>query len=237
MTGLAASWQSAKVVRTREKVSFFFGVMNLVISALMFGMAPQYVMFSFHTWIVNLRDIDGCISGIRSRDAIFSLYAFTNTRNVHGTISSSTCAITSRSSISYSFGFFRRIRPFSLLAIVYLTDPLRVRSLPGEIVWFFTTRTRLHRYMCISTRRYRSRLSGTRLWFMHLGQPSLPHSHRHFYPNAAERFPALNALPHLEPLRALLLSGGICQCCLVVSVLLADFSLDLIWQSLYWKVS
>lgn len=44
MTNLAASWQSAKVVRTREKVSFFFGVMNLVISALMFGMAPQYVV-------------------------------------------------------------------------------------------------------------------------------------------------------------------------------------------------
>lgn len=53
MTGLAASWQSAKVVRTREKVSFFFGVMNLVISALMFGMAPQYVMFSFHSRTVK----------------------------------------------------------------------------------------------------------------------------------------------------------------------------------------
>ena len=35
-------------------------------------------------------------------------------------------------------------------------------------------------------------------------------THRHFYPNAAERFPALNALPHLQPFRALLLSGGIC---------------------------
>lgn len=45
MTTLAASWQSAKVVRTREKVSFFFGVMTLLMSALMFGMTPQYVMF------------------------------------------------------------------------------------------------------------------------------------------------------------------------------------------------
>jgi hypothetical protein len=34
--------------------------------------------------------------------------------------------------------------------------------------------------------------------------------HRHFYPDAAERFPALTVLPHLEPVRALLLSGGIC---------------------------
>lgn len=34
MTVLAASWQSAKVVRTREKLSFFFGVMTLLFSAL-----------------------------------------------------------------------------------------------------------------------------------------------------------------------------------------------------------
>lgn len=46
MTTLAASWQSAKVVRTREKVSFFFGVMTLLFSALVFGMAPQYVILS-----------------------------------------------------------------------------------------------------------------------------------------------------------------------------------------------
>lgn len=34
---------------------------------------------------------------------------------------------------------------------------------------------------------------------------------RHFYPNAEERFPALSELPHLQPLRALLLSGIICK--------------------------
>ena len=41
MTSLAAAWQSSKVVRTREKISFFFGVMSLVFSALLFGLAPQ----------------------------------------------------------------------------------------------------------------------------------------------------------------------------------------------------
>lgn len=46
MTKLSASWQSAKVVRTREKVSFFFGVMTLLCSALMFGLHPEYVAFS-----------------------------------------------------------------------------------------------------------------------------------------------------------------------------------------------
>jgi len=41
MASLSAAWQSAKVVRTREKISFFFGVMSLVFSALLFGLAPQ----------------------------------------------------------------------------------------------------------------------------------------------------------------------------------------------------
>ena len=35
---------STKVVRTREKVSFLFGVMNVLVSALMLGMAPQCVV-------------------------------------------------------------------------------------------------------------------------------------------------------------------------------------------------
>ncbi|KAF8914131.1 hypothetical protein CPB84DRAFT_1758490 [Gymnopilus junonius] len=47
VTSLSASWQSAKVVRTREKVSFFFGVMTLLFSALMFGMAPQWVHIAY----------------------------------------------------------------------------------------------------------------------------------------------------------------------------------------------
>lgn len=46
MAKLTVSWQSARVVRTREKVSFFFGVMTLLFSALMFGMHPEYVSFS-----------------------------------------------------------------------------------------------------------------------------------------------------------------------------------------------
>jgi len=47
MASLGAAWQTAKVVRTREKISFFFGVMSLVFSALLFGLAPQYVHISY----------------------------------------------------------------------------------------------------------------------------------------------------------------------------------------------
>ncbi|KDQ64961.1 hypothetical protein JAAARDRAFT_52883 [Jaapia argillacea MUCL 33604] len=47
MTSLAAAWQTAKVVRTREKISFFFGVHSVLISALLFGLAPQWVHISY----------------------------------------------------------------------------------------------------------------------------------------------------------------------------------------------
>lgn len=53
MTTLSTSWQTAKVVRTREKVSFFVGVMNLLLTALMFGLAPQYVILQTLTFHVN----------------------------------------------------------------------------------------------------------------------------------------------------------------------------------------
>ncbi|KAF5357674.1 hypothetical protein D9758_007406 [Tetrapyrgos nigripes] len=47
MTKLSNSWHSAKVVQTREKVSFFFGVMSVLFSALFFGLAPQWVHIAY----------------------------------------------------------------------------------------------------------------------------------------------------------------------------------------------
>ncbi|KAG1715981.1 hypothetical protein ID866_1205 [Astraeus odoratus] len=47
MQSLVTSWHSAKVIRTREKLSFFFGVMSLLVSALMFGMAPEWVHVAY----------------------------------------------------------------------------------------------------------------------------------------------------------------------------------------------
>jgi hypothetical protein len=44
MSSFLTTWQSAQVVRTREKLSFFFGVSNLLFTALMFGLAPQCVI-------------------------------------------------------------------------------------------------------------------------------------------------------------------------------------------------
>ena len=41
MQSLSTAWQSAKVVRTREKIAFFFGGMSLLATALLYGMAPE----------------------------------------------------------------------------------------------------------------------------------------------------------------------------------------------------
>ncbi|KAI9513475.1 hypothetical protein F5148DRAFT_1273104 [Russula earlei] len=53
MASLSTAWQSAKVVRTRDKISFFFGVMSLVSSALLFGLAPQYKL-QWHYFLFDL---------------------------------------------------------------------------------------------------------------------------------------------------------------------------------------
>lgn len=43
LTRISTAWQSAKVVRMREKISFFYGVNLLVFTALLFGCAPECV--------------------------------------------------------------------------------------------------------------------------------------------------------------------------------------------------
>lgn len=50
MTKLAVTWQSTKVVRTREKISFFLGVNAVALSALMFGIAPEFVQILPCVW-------------------------------------------------------------------------------------------------------------------------------------------------------------------------------------------
>lgn len=60
---------------------------------------------------------------------------------------------------------------------------------------------------------------------------------RHFYPDSVVRFPALAELPYLQPLRASLLSGGICQSfCFFFNRLPLTHTIDVSWQLLYWKV-
>lgn len=43
VTKLAATWHTSNVVRLREKLTFFWGVMSLLLTSLLFGMAPECV--------------------------------------------------------------------------------------------------------------------------------------------------------------------------------------------------
>ncbi|EMD40466.1 hypothetical protein CERSUDRAFT_111065 [Gelatoporia subvermispora B] len=47
LISLTQTWHSTKVVRTREKLTFFMGVMLVLFTALMFNMAPQWIHVTY----------------------------------------------------------------------------------------------------------------------------------------------------------------------------------------------
>ncbi|KAJ7667640.1 hypothetical protein DFH06DRAFT_1183131 [Mycena polygramma] len=157
MTKLASSWQSAKVVRTREKFSFFFGVMSLLFSALIFGLAPQWVHISY------------TVQGLY----LLPLRAYTYKKR--------------------AWHYFL----FDLCYYVTILNFVFIWILPSSPALFTAC-------YCLS-------------------HGSLASADKHIYAPftfTVLRFPALLELPHLNPIRAMLLSGAIVY---------------LSWQLLYWK--
>ncbi|WWD09853.1 hypothetical protein V865_007981 [Kwoniella europaea PYCC6329] len=47
VTHLSSSWRSAQVVRTKDKISFLFGVMSLAFTCLLYGMRPDYMPLAY----------------------------------------------------------------------------------------------------------------------------------------------------------------------------------------------
>ncbi|GFZ45818.1 hypothetical protein JCM24511_03548 [Saitozyma sp. JCM 24511] len=47
VTQLSAQWRSAQIVRTKEKVSFLFGVLSLTFSSILYGAAPEWLPFAY----------------------------------------------------------------------------------------------------------------------------------------------------------------------------------------------
>ncbi|KAF8211519.1 hypothetical protein K438DRAFT_1807451 [Mycena galopus ATCC 62051] len=184
MTKLSSSWQSAKVVRTREKVSFFFGVMFLVCSALLFGLAPQWIHISYTlqaSYLLPLR---------------FYLYK------------------------KRAWHYFL----FDLCYYVNILNFVYIWLLPSSPALFTACYCLSHGSLASAVITWRNSLvfhdqDKVTSLFIHLYPPFTFTVIRHFYPSAGARFPALLELPHLSPIRAMLLSGGI----------------YLSWQLLYWK--
>jgi hypothetical protein len=184
MQTLAESWHSAKVVRTRDKVSFFFGVMSLLVSALLFGLAPQWIHIAY------------TVQGLY----LLPLRAYHYKKR------------------SWHYFLFDLCYYVTILNFVYM--------------WFFPSNTAL--FMACYILSHGSLASAVITWrnslvfhdtdkvtslFVHIYAPFTFTVIRHFYPNAEDRFPALKALPHLNPVRALLVSGAI----------------YISWQLMYWK--
>ncbi|KAF9246898.1 hypothetical protein BU15DRAFT_38475 [Melanogaster broomeanus] len=184
MQSLVSSWHSAKVVRTREKVSFFFGVMSLLVSALLFGMAPQWVHVAYTIQALYLLPLRAYI-------------------------------------------YKKRMWHYFLFDLCYY-----VTMLNFIYIWFLPSSTAL--FMACYCLSHGSLASAVITWrnslvfhdqdkvtslFVHVYAPFTFTVIRHYYPGAEQRFPAVAALPHLSPGRALLISGAI----------------YLIWQLLYWK--
>ncbi|TFK74459.1 hypothetical protein BDN72DRAFT_789284 [Pluteus cervinus] len=184
MTSLSRSWQSAKVVRTREKISFFFGVMSLMFTTLMFGVAPQWIHVAYTVqgaWLLPQR----------------------------------------------AYTYKKRAWHYFLFDLCYYVNILNF-----IFIWLFPSSAELFiACYCLS---HGSLASAVITWrnslvfhdmdkvtslFIHIYPPLTFTVIRHFYPNAEARFPALAQLPHLQPIRSLLLSGVI----------------YVTWQFLYWK--
>ncbi|KAF8911867.1 hypothetical protein CPB85DRAFT_1302844 [Mucidula mucida] len=184
MTTLSNEWHSAKVVRTRDKISFFFGVMSVLFSALMFGMAPQWVHIAY------------TVQGLY----LLPLRAYTYKKRAWHYFMFDMCYFATF--LNFLFIWFLPSSP-SLFVSCYC---LSMGSLASAVI---TWRNSLV---------FHDQDKVTSL-FVHIYAPFTFTVIRHFYPNAEARFPALVQLPHLDPIRALALSGG----------------LYLIWQLLYWK--
>ncbi|KIM83878.1 hypothetical protein PILCRDRAFT_818889 [Piloderma croceum F 1598] len=184
MTSLTASWHSAKVVRTRDKISFFGGVMSLLISALLFGMAPQWVHISY---------------------TVQALYLLP----------------------SRAYQYKKRSWHYFLFDLCYYVTALNfiyIWLLPQSPSLFVACYCLSHGSLASAVITWRNSLvfhdqDKVTSIFVHIYAPFTFTVIRHFYPDAEQRFPALTELPHLQPLRALVLSGGI----------------YVVWQLLYWK--
>ncbi|KAJ7122807.1 hypothetical protein C8R44DRAFT_621827 [Mycena epipterygia] len=184
MTTLASSWQSAKVVRTLDKVSFFFGVMSLLGSALMFGLAPQ--------WIHIFYTLQSCY--------LLPLRAYTYKKR------------------GWHYFLFDLCYYATILNFIYIW------LLPSSPALFVACYCLSHGSLASAVITWRNSLvfhdqDKVTSLFVHIYAPFTFTVIRHFYPSAEVRFPALLELSHLQPMRALLLSGGI----------------YLSWQLLYWK--
>ncbi|KAI0736098.1 hypothetical protein C8Q72DRAFT_791291 [Fomitopsis betulina] len=184
VTKLSSTWHTSNVVRLREKLTFFWGVMSLLITSLLVGMAPEWIHVAYTlqaAFYLPLR-----------------LYLYKKR--------------------AWHYFLFDLCYYANILNLIYIW------FLPSNSALFVACYCLSHGSLASAVITWRNSLVFHDLdkvtsLFIHIYPPLLFSVIRHFYPNSAERFPAVADVPSLRPMRALLLSGII----------------YLIWQVLYWK--
>ncbi|KAI0771965.1 hypothetical protein BD413DRAFT_604100 [Trametes elegans] len=184
LLAVTETWHSAKVIRTREKVTFFMAVMTLLLTTLMFALAPEWIHIAYTVQIAYYLPLR--VYMYKKRAWHYFLFDLCYYINV----------------LDLIFIWAVPTSPALFVACYCLS----LGSLASAVI---TWRNSLvfHDWDKVTS------------LFIHIYPPLVFSVIRHYYPGAQTRFPALRALPHLQPFRALLLSGII----------------YLIWQLLYWK--
>lgn len=190
MAKLNSSWESAKVVRTREKLSFFFGVMSLLLTALMIGKTPQCVTsqhlprahsLTHYRWI----HISYTLQGLY----FLPLRAYTYKKR------------------AWHYFMFDLCYYVTILNFVYLW------IFPSSVSLFTACYCLSHGALASAVITWRNSLvfhdqDKVTSLFVHMYAPLTFTVIKHFYPNGEDRFPAIAKLPYeMDPWKALLLSG------------------------------
>ncbi|KZW03895.1 hypothetical protein EXIGLDRAFT_758211 [Exidia glandulosa HHB12029] len=184
MSSLATAWQSTKVVRTWAKIAFFLGVMTVLASALMFGLAPE--------WLHVFYTVLAC--------TLLPVRFYTYKKK------------------AWHYFLFDLCYYSNILCLVYIW------MFPSSPTLWVASYCLAHGSLASAVITWRNSLvfhdwDKVTSVFIHIYPPFVFTVIRHFYPNAAVRFPAVGRVPHLDPVGAFTLSGLI----------------YMIWQGLYWK--
>ncbi|VDC06239.1 unnamed protein product [Peniophora sp. CBMAI 1063] len=184
MISLTTAWRSSRVVRTREKFSFVFGVMSILLSALLFGLYPTWVHVAYTAQAAYLLPM--------------RIYSFKKRR----------------------WHYFL----FDLCYFVNIMNFVWIWILPQSRALFIACYCLSHGSVATAIVTWRLGMvfhdaEKVTSMFIHIYPPFVLSTIRHFYPNAAARFPALQDLPHLSAKDAFVYSSV----------------LYLFWQTCYWK--
>lgn len=184
MTSLSNAWRSSRIVRTREKVSFVFGVMSILLSALVFGLAPAWVHVAYTIQAAYLLPM--------------RIYSFKKRR----------------------WHYFL----FDLCYYVNIINFIYIWLLPHSRPLFIACYCLSHGSVATAIITWRLGMvfhdaEKVTSMFIHIYPPFVLSTIRHFYPNASERFPALEGLEALKAWDALVYSSAV----------------YLFWQVCYWK--